>query len=305
LNPLLSALLRVLLFCLGLAVSFLPRRAELWLGPRLGRLALLLDPIRKKIALENIRRCLPELGCEGWDRLLRENYEHYGMLALELLHMFSPSPGHYRRYCGRVARLENFENWQRANAKGKGVLCFSAHLANWELMAAVGAMAGIPSTIITRHLKPEWLHKKIESARLSVGVRCAYQPRTLPQVMRALRKGESIGFVLDQYASPPMGVPVAFFGAKVHTLAALSPLAQRTGAAILPMLQRRGSDGIVHVVMEPELDLGEDLADSVRSTERLAAKVEGWIRDNPAQWLWGHRRFKHAVWPQRPAQPKA
>ncbi|OGR88530.1 MAG: hypothetical protein A3J74_05640 [Elusimicrobia bacterium RIFCSPHIGHO2_02_FULL_57_9] len=296
-NPILSALIRIVLSTLGLAVSFLPRPFELWLGPRLGRLYLVLDPRRRKIAYDNIRRCLPELKEAGWSRLLNENYRHYGILALEILHMLSPLPGHYRRYAQKVSRFEGLENWKRAHDKGKGVLFVSAHLANWELMAAAGALRGIPITMVTRHLKPEWLHKKMEAVRLSVNIRCAYPPRTMPLVLKGLRAGESIGFVLDQYAPPPMGIPVPFFGVKVDTLAAVGSLAQRTGAAIIPARQKRDASGLVHGIVEPELDLGQARSHPAQATEILARKVEDWIRANPSQWLWVHRRFKNVVWP--------
>jgi KDO2-lipid IV(A) lauroyltransferase len=288
-----SLLLRILLLPLALAASLLPRRAELALGALLGRLALAFAGRRREVALDNMRRCLPELDGDARRRLLRGNFEHYGVLALELLHLLSPIPGHWRRYAVRTARVEGIENWRRAHAKGKGVLFVSAHLANWELMVAAGAMAGVPLTLVTRHLKPEWLHEKIREARLSAGVRAAYLPDTLPTVLRALRRGESVGFAMDQYAHPPSGVRVPFFGIEVDTLSAVPALAQRFGSAILPASQERGPDGVVLVRIEPEWDPGPLREDTPKATAALAAKVEGWIRGNPAQWLWVHRRFKN------------
>lgn len=292
-SPLLSWPLRALLFSLGLAATLLPRRLELLLGPRLGRLALLLDPKRRGIALDNLRRCLPELEPDGRNRLLRENYEHYGLLALEILHMFSPVPGHYHGYVERVCRLEGFENWKRANEKGRGVILFSGHLANWELALAAGAMAGMPFTIVTRHLKPEWLHKKVERARFETGVRAAYLPRTLPAILKALRKGETVGFAIDQYAHPPEGIPARFFGTAVNTLGAVGVFAQRYGAAIVPVRAIRDLGGAVRVLLEPELELGDGLKDSGKTTQLLTGLIESWIRERPREWLWVHRRFKN------------
>lgn len=296
-NPVLSGLIWLGLILLGSAVAFLPRRLELLLGPKLGLLYMLLDARRRRIAYDNIRHCLPELGPAGWRRLLKENFEHYGILGLELLHMHSPIPGHWPRYVRRVAVIEGFENWRRAHDKGRGTIFFSAHLGNWELMAARGAQYGIPIVMATRHLKPEWLHVRMQAVRRSAGVECAYQPRTLPTLLRALKDGKSAGFVLDQYCAPPAGAPVPFFGVAVDTLAIVGPLAQRTGAAIVPVMQRRDPDGAVHVVFEPELELGAIAKDPVRSTEIMSAKIEAWIRKTPAQWLWAHRRFKNVTWP--------
>jgi len=292
-----SAPLRILFFLLGFGVTFLPRKLEMRLGALLGRLALFLMPRRRRITRDNIRHCLPELSEAEREKLFRDNCEHLGVLALELLHMLSPFPGHYREYVKRVARLEGFHHWRRADAKRKGVLCVSAHLANWELMAGAGAMAGIPITMVTRHLKPEWLHRKIEAARRSVKVKAAYLPDTMPAVIRALRKAESVGFVLDQYAHPPVGVRVPFFGVEVDTLGAVPPLALRYGTPIIPARQVREKNGFVRILLEPEFDLGDARENAIQGTAVLAAMVERWIRANPAQWLWAHRRFKNVTWP--------
>lgn len=293
----LSLALRLLLGALGAVITVFPRSWELALGPALGRAALRVDRRRREIARENIRRCLPELGPAGTEALLRENFEHYGVLFLELLHMFSPIQGHYRRYAAETAPLEGLEHWRRAHDKGKGVLFVSAHLANWELMAASGAMHGVPLTIVTRHLKPEWLHLQMLAARRSTGFGAFFGKHPAREILQALRRGESVGFVMDQYAPPPTGARVPFFGAQVDTLAAVGTFALRSGAPIIPVVQRRDPDGRVRIVIEPELDLGDARSDPAASTALLAARTEEWIRRNPSQWLWAHRRFKNASWP--------
>ncbi len=300
-NPLLSALLRVVLFCAGTFVTYLPRKLELRLGRLLGKLFLTFDWKRRKVAYDNMRRCLPELGPAGWERLLAENYAHYGMLTLELLHMFSPFPRHYAAYVKRTARVKGFENWKKAEALGKGALYVTAHMANWELMVALGTLHGMPLLMVTRRLKPEWLHKKIEAQRQAVGAKLVYVPRTLPTVMKALRANEAVGFAMDQYAHPPFGIPVPFFGTKVDTLGAVGTLAQRTGATIAEVTQTRDARGIVHIEIGPPLDLGADLADPAETTAAINRIVENIIRRNPTQWLWVHRRFKNLpVGPNRP-----
>lgn len=296
-NPAISALLWVVLFCAGLAVSLLPRWLELRLGRLFGRALFRIGRRRRRVAYDNIRRCLPELGKEGWEKMLRRNYEHYGVLALELLHLFSPIPGHYRRYARKILVLEGLDDWHRANDRGNGVLFVSSHMGNWEMMVASAGLNGVPLTMVTKHLKPEWLHRKVEASRASINVKAAYEPRTLPAIMRALRGGESVGFVVDQYAGPPIGIPVPFFGVKVGTLKAVGSLAARTGAAIVPVSTYRDDKGVVHVCIEPAMDLGDSVKDEERTTAQLAGHVERWVRERPAQWLWIHRRFKNVVWP--------
>jgi KDO2-lipid IV(A) lauroyltransferase len=299
LNSILAILIRIPLHGLGLAVAFLPRSWECALGRALGRAALAADGKRRRVAEDNIQRCLPELGPEGWARVLRANAEHYGVLALELAHMFTPIPGHWRAYVERTTRTEGLENWEKAHARGKGELFISAHLANWEFAAAAGAIRGMKVMIVTRNLKPRWLHDWLEKVRATTGVTCAYQPRTVPAVMKRLRDGEGVVFVLDQYMVPPMGQPLRFFGVLVDTLAVIAPLARRTGAAILPVRQLRTKDGFVRIIAEPEMTLGDD---DNADNQRIIDHIENWIRAEPGQWLWVHRRFKHVDWSDRRAQ---
>src|SRR4051794_36517081 len=121
-NPLVAFLLRVPLHGLGLLVWPLPRSAELALGAFLGRVARRVDLKRSAIVRDNLRRCFPELNDEAREGLLRRNYEHYGILTLELLHMFTPIPGHWVAYVKRVTRVDGRRNWEAAHDKGKGTL---------------------------------------------------------------------------------------------------------------------------------------------------------------------------------------
>jgi KDO2-lipid IV(A) lauroyltransferase len=300
-SPTLAVFLRIVLTAIGLLVTVLPRPLELFFGRYLGLFLLALGGTRARVARDNLKKCFSALSDDERESLLRENYKHYGILAMELLHLFSPVPGHYRNYTKRVTKLTGYENWKRAHDKGKGVIFVSAHLGNWELMVGAGALAGMPLTMVTKKLKPQWLHDQIEQSRKSVGVSGAYEPRTLPIVMRALRNGESVGFVMDQYAGPPIGIPVPFFGVKVGTLAAVSVLVERTGAAVVPVRAYRDAMGVVCVDVQPEIDLSAISSDNEACTAALTNRVELWVRELPTQWLWIHRRFKNVVWPNEKA----
>ncbi len=306
-NVLSSACLRVLIFAAGFTVTFLPRKAELVLGRALGSL-IRFAGYRTAVSRENVRRCFPELDESARARLLKKNYGHFGILMLELLHLFSPFKRHYRSYVARNSRIEGLENWERARAKGRGAVFVASHLGNWELMVAMGALNGVPVTMVTKHLKPEWLHRIAQRARESTGQPLYSGRLTRPAVVRALRACKAVGFMMDQYAGPPIGIPVKFFGVEVGTLAAVGTLVSRTGTAVVPAVTRRDKSGVMHVRIEPELEIGKFVldreqsdsqkADVRRTTELLARKVEDWVRENPEQWLWTHRRFKNVVWPR-------
>jgi Kdo2-lipid IVA lauroyltransferase/acyltransferase len=265
LNPAVSALVWLVVASLGLAVSFLPRSVEMRVGPWLGRLAYHLDPKRRTIAFDNIRRCLPELGPRGWRKLLKENYDHYGILALEILHMFSPIPGHYRRYATRNSAVDNLDVFKRLDALGKGTIAVTGHFANWEMMGAA-TFHGVKPLVTGKTVKPAWLNEKLFAARLALNVRTASGKRILPEILRWIKSGRTGTFILDQYAAPPSGVPVEFFGVTVDTQGVVGLVSQRTGAPIFTIFTRRDKKGIIHAVFQEVVPTKEELEDPLKMT---------------------------------------
>jgi KDO2-lipid IV(A) lauroyltransferase len=283
-----------LLSLLGLLASALPRRVEVALGRALGRLIFRARLFKRAVIEANVARCLPRLERASRTALIRRNYEHYGILLFEYMHFFSPFKDHWRKYVSTAARAEGLEHWRKANARGKGVIFFCSHLGCWETGAAsIAVEGGVPATIVTTVLTPRWLHEKITASRASVGMDAAFHPGSMITVLKTLRRGGSVAFMNDQYARPPMGLPVVFFKTRVDTLSVVGPLAKRTGAAVLPLHTFRAPDGTTVARIEPEFDLGPDAADAPAATQRVASRVERWVRAHPEQWLWMHRRFKN------------
>jgi KDO2-lipid IV(A) lauroyltransferase len=287
------ALIRGLAWAYALQPAWL-RRA--W-GSALGGL-LRATGMRSKIVEQNLALAYPASERER-ARLLKAAYRHLGDLSLEILMLFGPM----RRYVRRSSRLEGAEHWRAAHARGKGVIFLASHVGNWEIMAATGAAyTEMDLMLVTKHLKPEWLHRAIERGRASCRVRATYEPRTLKDVLGHLKRGGTVGFVLDQYAGPPVGVRVPVFGVPVGTTTAVATLARRTGAVVLPVVNYRVPGGRAVVEIRPPLEWkpGEDpVRELAENTALYAERIERDIRAHPEQWLWIHRRFKGDLTPLR------
>ena len=279
----------------------LPRRVRTVSGKILG-FCLGLFKLRREVIIRNL-----ELAFPGEDEALRERrigqaYEHLGHLVLEILLLFGP----LRRFVLRECTLIGADHWREAQSRGKGVLFLSSHVGNWEVMAATGAIhGGMDLMLVTKHLKPEWLHRAVERARLRCGVRATYEPKTLKDVLRSLDRGGTVGFVLDQYAGAPVGVRVPVFNVPVGTMTAVATLAKRTGALVLPVVNYRDPRGLHRVEIRPALAwLPHENPDHeiAQNTALYARELEKDIYAHPEQWLWIHRRFKGDLSPLRPGE---
>lgn len=287
------------LFFLGAVLALLPGRLRLVLGAGLG-IALKAFRFRAAVIQQNLDIAFSgEASAGERTRLFRAAYRHLGNLILELFLL----PGPFRGFIRRNAKLKGLEHWAAAVRSGRPAMFVSSHVGNWEIMAATGARDGIPLMIVTKHLKPEALHLTIEAARRRCGVLGAYEPKTLKTVMRHLEAGGTVGFVLDQYAGPPVGVRVPFFGVNVGTATIVATLARRTGAAVLPVVNYRQADGTYVTEISPEAAWIHD-DDPTRelaiNTAAFARRIESDVRAHPDQWLWTHRRFKGDLSPLAP-----
>ncbi len=270
---------------IALPLFLLPRPVFLFLGRLFGSMARIAG-FRVEIARANIELAYPEMGALEREVLLKQSYLELGVLWLELL------------------RLEGRENLEAAKANGKGVLVLTSHLGNWEVLAVSGpVLVGTPVTMVTKRLKPEWLNRVFEITRSLLGVHMAFEPRTMPEILRALKRNEAVGFVMDQYAGAPVGARVPFFGKAVGSHTALATLALRTEAPVVPAFAARQPGGRYLIRFEEALMLQQKTeveATVVANTALFVRHIEAWIRLYPTQWLWIHRRWKGDLSPLLP-----
>lgn len=285
-----------LFYAAGWFLYLMPGRLRVAFGNAFGSL-LGRFKLRQKVVIQNLALAYPN-NSEKQISILDGSYRHLGNLFLEILLLFGPM----RRFAKNRVTLTGGENWKNAHAQGKGVFFLASHVGNWEIMSAGGGVQlGMDLMLVTKHLKPEWLHQAVERCRRRCNVRATYEPRTLRDVMAHLKKGGTVGFVLDQYAGPPVGVRVPVFGVPVGTTTAVAMLAKRTGAPVLPVVNYREPDGRYRIDIRPPIQWEEsDPSTEVAvNTARFAELMEKDIHDHPDQWLWIHRRFKGDLSPIR------
>jgi KDO2-lipid IV(A) lauroyltransferase len=111
-----------------------------------------------------------------------------------------------------------------------------------------------------------------------------------------MRKGETVGILMDTNMTPPQGVFVPYFGRLACTASGMARVALKTGAAVLPgfmVWDEAEQKYVLHFGEEiPVVATGDDEADTLANTARFTAVIEEYVRRYPEQWLWVHRRWK-------------
>lgn len=281
----------IILKLIGWFFSFFPRKAFLFLGRGLGKI-LRATNFRSSVAEENLKKAFPYFDANQRQMFLKEFYQELGITFLELLSSFYRFP----RFVEKFADVEGKENLQKVLDQGKGAFVMTAHIGNWEYLCVTGPeFFRTPVTMVTKTLKPDWFHRVVSLTRELTGVKMACEPKTMPAILRALKKNEIVGFVMDQYTGAPVGARVPFFGTPVGSHTALATLAIRTDVPVVPAIAVRKPDGRYLVRFDPPFETiqeeNQELA-ILKNTAQYVKHTENWIKEFPYQWMWIHRRFK-------------
>lgn len=290
---------RIILFLIWLkgwayycAYRISPSRFPRLIGGGLG-LLLRLFRVRSRVIHQNLLIAFPgDEALATRKKLYHAAYQHLGELICELFMLLGPM----KYFIRQNVEVRGFENLKKAHEHEKGVFILTSHVGNWEIEAGVGPdVLGLNLLMVTKKLKPSWLHEAILNARGRMGVQGTYEPRTMRDVLAHLKKNGTVGFVLDQYSGPPVAVRVPFFGVPVGTGVALATLVKRTGASVVPVVNYRKKEGGFVVEIFPELlwkDHPNPKVELAVNTAQYVAALESHVRAHADQWLWTHQRFK-------------
>jgi len=274
-----------------LIAAFIPHKLCLSLGGGLGRIAFCLMKTRRQVAIDNLKLVYGEsLSLQACVQLARKNFAHLGAALLEIIH-FVGCPGRSKK----KIQIKGQEHLHAALRQNKGVVLFSAHIGNFILMpAAIAQLADVkflfrdPTNINVSRIY-RWM-----IGRLGIQV-IADNPRHLCAFhsFSHLRSGGILGILIDQVETG--GIYVDFMGHPAGSTLGAANMALKSGAPLLPVHCVRLRDQSLFIEIEAEFQIRRQGEPGQLITEAVAGMnkvVEAWVRKNPEQWFWGHRRWR-------------
>lgn len=247
-----------------------------------------------RIGQANLRAAFPEKDAAWIEATLRDAWENLGRVAGEYVHMAriwdfdlnNPNAGHIQ--------TDSVPLFDSLRTDGKPGLCFAAHLANWELPAVAAAAHGLPSAVVYRMPNNKAVAKEIIRIRAPLmGRLIRTRAQAAVEMAAALSAGEHLGMVVDQHFS--RGVDVTFFGRRCKANPSIARLARRFDCPVVGVRvvrlpgHRFRIDGFGPYEL-PRSENGE--VDVQATTQMITDVIEGWVRENPGQYLWFHRRWR-------------
>jgi Kdo2-lipid IVA lauroyltransferase/acyltransferase len=282
------AAVRVLVRLLGLP----PRKIARAIGASIGKAAFYVLPRLRSVGRQNLKIAIPELPQDEQDRILKSMFANLGRLLAE----FCKMPGYTRENTSGFIRYEGLENYLAAREAGKGVFVLTGHLGAWELSSFYHSLMGYPMSMVIRRLDNPGVDALVNDIRCMHGNQVVHKDDFARGLLAAMRRGETVGILMDTNMTPPQGVFVDFFNYLACTASGMARVALKTDATVLPgfLLWEASEQKYVLHFGEPLtlIRTGDAEADILANTALFAKVTEEYIRRYPDQWLWVHRRWK-------------
>ncbi|HWE85559.1 MAG TPA: lysophospholipid acyltransferase family protein [Terracidiphilus sp.] len=246
----------------------------------------------RRVGQRNLKLAMPDLPPRARRRILRHVFRNLGWQLVEFCRMPRYTPQNTRGWI----RTEGIQHFLDAQSRGKGVLVLTGHVGAWELSSFYHSLMGHPMGMVIRRLDNRVLDDFVNRIRCLHGNSVLHKDDFARGLLHAMRRGGTVGILMDTNMTPPQGEFVKFFGITACTASGLARVALRTGAAVLPgfcLWEEKEQQYVLH--FGPELQFtptGDHEADILAATQQCNDVLELWIRRYPDQWLWIHRRWK-------------
>lgn len=261
------------------------------LGERIGTLGYRPLGVRRRTVEKQVAAAFPGLGHAEVARIARAAYASLARTTIETALLDTRGPS------GVLELFEPDESWavyERAHAKGRGVILVTGHLGNWELGAAYLAARGVPLDVIARRMSNPLFDEYLTGTRSRFGMVVVHDSDAVRRTPRSLREGRSVAFVSDQGVKGLASTYVPFFGRPAKTPRGPAVLALRLGVPVVFVAVVRQPNLKYRMILEPVdvVDTGNREHDVDDIVARFTKQLERHVRAVPEQYFWHHRRWR-------------
>ena len=241
-----------------------------------------------KIAQNNCKMIFPNLNEEEITKIINKSWKNLGHNLFELTFLKKLLKDKNKI---EIKGLEILENIKKENLP---VIFFSIHSSNWEVCVPFLDHNDFKTGAIYRHINNTFFDRYIYKQRTS-SLRTKdsfYTPKgkvSAKEILEGVINNKNIFLLVDQKDSA--GTEVNFFGKKVKTQTGFLKIARKYNLKIVPMKNIRLPNNNFQITFEqPLLHNNIQVSDDKKMLE-INSIIEKWIRQNPDNWFWQHKRF--------------
>jgi KDO2-lipid IV(A) lauroyltransferase len=247
---------------------------------------------REKVIEQNLQNSFPEWSNAERQKVKREYYQHLAELAAEMIKMLTMS----RKNVMRRYRCINPECVNACFDKKQNVILMSSHYNNWEWMVLSLAMqfrhrgvgVGAPNS-------NKVFEKLINRVRTRYGTEVIFASFIRDDFQKSV-SGEQLTAYMMLGDQSPANLHRSYVTTFLHQPTAVifggEYYAKKYNFPVFYYRVRKRKRGFYEIELQLVTEFPNTLPHGA-ITEQYIALLEKTIREQPAFWLWSHKRWKH------------
>jgi len=246
---------------------------------------------RKIVVLENLKLAFPEKSEEERKKIAKDFFRHLTDLIMESVKAFSISEKEMsKRYSYKNPELVN--NFTK---QGRSIALVAAHQANWEWSISLPlVLDGNVNGAYTKLGNP-YFEKVVRSSREKYGIIGYKTSETVKGMQKNFAEKTQGSYILLSDQSPQLHKTFywnEFFGVQVPMHTGAEILAKRFDLVVINYITRKVKRGYYETEFQLITDAPKEFED-YQITDKYTRLTENNIKQQPALYLWSHKRFKH------------
>ena len=248
----------------------------------------------RRRALEHLRLSFPEKSAAWIEKVAQRSFEHIVMLVFDVFwtaRLVRPTTW---RHFFEINPREVQPVYDLADAK-KGLIMVTGHYGSFEALGCAMGASGLTNYSIGRPIDNRFIDQYLRRTRQNQGQIIINKKGASDQMADILSSGKFLAFVADQNGSRK-DVFVDFFGRKAATYKSIGLLAMRYHVPIVAGCCRRIDDRFqfqINVTRLIQPQHWQDKPDPLHwITQQYTSAIETFVRQDPGQYWWLHRRWK-------------
>ncbi|NRF37817.1 lysophospholipid acyltransferase family protein [Pedobacter foliorum] len=245
---------------------------------------------RKKVVRKNLTNSFPNKSIEEIITIEKDYYKHFARLVLETIKMASISQSELAK---RV-KLNNLELVAEHVKNNQSILACTGHYCNWEWgMLALSQALAFQNYVIYKPLNNKLFDSWFYKMRTKFGNRFIAMRQTLRTLAATRNELTMFCFANDQTpAGNEIQYWLPFLNQETPVLLGLEKIAMQTNRPVVYFKMKHIKTGYYEVDCET-ICLDPSKTAEHQITDMSFNILENMINENPAYWLWSHRRWKH------------
>jgi Kdo2-lipid IVA lauroyltransferase/acyltransferase len=267
-------------------VLAMPYHAAISLGRSIMFLVWLFMPLRRKIVKIQMSTAL---GLDNPWRLGLKVFMNQGEIMVDAIKYAYMSDEEIK---ARII-VEGKEYLDEARASGRGLVMFTGHIGNWEVLSHISRLLNIEFCHMADIRKDARLESIISEMRDRSGITLLPPKGKALMLIKELKKGRIISMIIDQRGKLKNGILCNFFGLPAPTNPGPAFIAIKGGALVQPVYIVK-LHGTYHIRIGKAVD-SADFGVGQDAIQGLSDFMHTWVASvverYPDQWFWLHSRW--------------